>query len=368
MRALALGVCGEDPRTLAQRRADALIALAHGDPYLACGCGSPVSATATSDETHHRCRPVIQVVVPVETLLGVADLPGVLARHGIIDPDLVRTLAAGARWQKLLTVDGTPVHPRPAVAPAADPAARARSTNGAASTAGVFPDPAALHYTPSASLAALVRTRDGHCRFPGCTTPAQSCDLDHVIPFDHTTPAAGGRTDATNLACLCRWHHRTKTAGHWHVRMNPDTTQHWTGPTGQTLTSVPNGMPDPVAIDLRPPRGHPADDRPRRGAVPVLPRTTRALTCADFGRHPDHDLPPDDHPPARCTPDDHGADDPSTSHDLDAALDQLVRETWWINSVRSAVGGPRTPGTTPAAAGRTGTRSGDADADELPPF
>ena len=76
LRVLALGVCTGDPRTLAQRRADALIALAHGDTVLACGCGSPVCPTTATEATQHRCRPVIQVVVPIETLLGAVDLPG----------------------------------------------------------------------------------------------------------------------------------------------------------------------------------------------------------------------------------------------------------------------------------------------------
>jgi hypothetical protein len=39
--AMARAVCDADPRTLEQRRADALGALAHGGDRLACGCGSP---------------------------------------------------------------------------------------------------------------------------------------------------------------------------------------------------------------------------------------------------------------------------------------------------------------------------------------
>ncbi len=37
---MAHGVCEQDPRTLAQRRADALGALAAGAEHLACGCGN----------------------------------------------------------------------------------------------------------------------------------------------------------------------------------------------------------------------------------------------------------------------------------------------------------------------------------------
>ena len=38
---MAHGVCEHDPRTLAERRADALGALAAGNEHLGCACGSP---------------------------------------------------------------------------------------------------------------------------------------------------------------------------------------------------------------------------------------------------------------------------------------------------------------------------------------
>lgn len=103
--------------------------------------------------------------------------------------------------------------------------------------------PAALRCTPSAWLAALVRTRDGHCRFPGWTVPAPSCNLDHATPFHHTDPERGAQTVASNLAWMCRWHYRMKTQDRL-VRMGSDATQHRTGPDDQKLTSVPIGMPD----------------------------------------------------------------------------------------------------------------------------
>ena len=37
--------------------------------------------------------------------------------------------------------------------------------------------------------------RDKKCYYPYCTTPARSCDLDHVVPFDQ-----GGQTCTSNLA------------------------------------------------------------------------------------------------------------------------------------------------------------------------
>jgi hypothetical protein len=88
-------------------------------------------------------------------------------------------------------------------------------------------------YRPSRSLAALVRQRDGRCRFPGCTVAARFCDLDHVRPW----PA--GPTRADNLACLCRRHHRVKQRHGWTARLCPDAVLTWTTPTGQTRTTYP---------------------------------------------------------------------------------------------------------------------------------
>lgn len=73
-------------------------------------------------------------------------------------------------------------------------------------------------YRPSGRLSEIVRTRDGVCRFPNCAAAAATCDLDHTIPFDHDHPERGGLTTESNLACLCRTHHRLETLGYWSVR------------------------------------------------------------------------------------------------------------------------------------------------------
>ncbi len=40
-------------------------------------------------------------------------------------------------------------------------------------------------YRPSAALAEYVRIRDLFCRFPGCSVPADHCDIDHSVPWPH---------------------------------------------------------------------------------------------------------------------------------------------------------------------------------------
>lgn len=92
---------------------------------------------------------------------------------------------------------------------------------------------ATLAYRPSPQLVALVRARDGRCRFPGCSVAAGFCDLDHVRPWPI------GRTSARNLLSLCRRHHRVKQRPGWRVRLARDGTATWTGPTGRVRTTAP---------------------------------------------------------------------------------------------------------------------------------
>lgn len=69
----------------------------------------------------------------------------------------------------------------------------------------------AKKYRISPELARRIRARDGTCRHPGCSVPAEQCDVDHIVPFDHSDPEKGGLTLERNLMCLCRRHHRYKT-------------------------------------------------------------------------------------------------------------------------------------------------------------
>ena len=109
-------------------------------------------------------------------------------------------------------------------------------------TLGADDDPErAQRYRPGATLAHRIRLRDGTCRHPGCSMPAVGCDLDHVVPFDHDNPEAGGKTVEANLACLCRFHHRFKTFVGWDYALTPDGTLIITTPSGKTMYTTPDG-------------------------------------------------------------------------------------------------------------------------------
>lgn len=205
---LATQVCPADPRTLDQRRADALAALTEGR-QLGCACGqSECPSRVDPDRVPGGAQVVINVVASEQTVNGQSHRPGYLDGYGVIDAEQVRALAEAA-WLRL-----------------ADPATSAA---------------AALRYQPSAALERAIRCRDLTCRFPGCHRRATHCDVDHTIPFNHSNPAAGGLTVASNLKCLCRQHHRLKTFGGWQDKQLADGTIVWTSPTGQTYRTSPAG-------------------------------------------------------------------------------------------------------------------------------
>jgi hypothetical protein len=134
---------------------------------------SPVQATpwTRTNRTRNGLPAHIQVVISLETLLGLNDHPADLTGHGPITAHTARDLAynKGSTWRRLVT----------------DP------------VSGYLLDHGRKTYRPPTALADHTRTRDYTCRTPNCTRPAIKCDLDHVISW----PA--GTTSEHNLATQC---------------------------------------------------------------------------------------------------------------------------------------------------------------------
>ncbi|WP_210650225.1 HNH endonuclease signature motif containing protein [Nocardioides sp. SYSU D00065] len=110
--------------------------------------------------------------------------------------------------------------------------------------------------------------RDRTCVFPWCSRPARGCDIDHVTPFDPDADAdadadaegrpQSGPTTTSNLAALCRTHHRLKTHSAWHYEMTSNGIFEWTSPHGHRYRRDRTGT---TPIDASDPPGIP---RPRR--------------------------------------------------------------------------------------------------------
>lgn len=218
-----------DERTTAQLRADILT-----DLLLTAAPTADPTRTDDGPGTLGTIRARIQVIVPALTMLkpGAENAdPAELVGHGPLDAATARTLAEATTlpWDRVIT------HP----------------ITGAV-----------LHtdtYHRTTAIDRHLRARDRHCRFPGCTTPATRCDIDHT--HDH---ALGGPTTVTNLAHLCQRHHTQKQFTRWNVTQLPGGVLEWTSPTGRTYTDEP--LPYSPATRFLPDDPPPPD--PEQGHAP----------------------------------------------------------------------------------------------------
>ncbi|MCU1642500.1 MAG: uncharacterized protein JWN03_2775 [Nocardia sp.] len=147
LREMSLQVCEDDPRTMPQRRADALVALADGTGRLTCGCTHGKNCPQAGAPATPR-RPLIQVGMSAETLLGLRDDPAFLSGFGPVDAALARTLAEHARFQVIPEYFAAP---EPALA--ADPSRSVAS-------AGSDPSRSIAPITSDPSPSATTATRD----------------------------------------------------------------------------------------------------------------------------------------------------------------------------------------------------------------
>ena len=169
---------------------------------------------------------------------GVGVGVGVMERLGPATTDLI------AAW---LTSIGGPG------SRASHPGRRTSGRSGGAPSLTVRPvldlasDRAVDRHDPPPLLREQVLLRDAHCVFPGCHRDSRACDLDHVEPYlalGHD--GAPGQTRPSNLAPLCRTHHRVKTHGGWTYRRTADDAWEWASPTGRTHVVRPASRRPPA--------------------------------------------------------------------------------------------------------------------------
>jgi hypothetical protein len=273
--AMAATVCDDDPRSIKERRADALGALADGKQHLPCACESP-NCPARQGQPAPKSSVVVNVYTDqaaVDAALGgghaASPTPPAAAPPTPRSPAPSTPASAGTA-----ILSGTEVMPTPLLAELLRNGAKLQPL----CTPAEEPESG---YRPSAKLARFVRARDLTCRFPGCTAPAEYCDIDHVVPYPL------GATHPSNLACLCRKHHHLKTfwAGDWDLKLLPDGAAVWTSPTGRTYTTYPGCRSyfpewDTNTGDLPPPP-RPEPSSADRGLMMPRRKRTRAQDRAD---------------------------------------------------------------------------------------
>ena len=220
----------DDPRSTAQRRADALgevcgYVLAHGDVRQAGGHRPTLTVTVTLDDLENRARN------------AVLDLGGALT------PSALRRLCCDAAVVPVV------------LGGAGQPLDVGRATR-------TIPD----------GMRRAVAARDGGCAFPGCRPPSW-CEVHHTVEWQH-----GGPTEIGNLVMLCGRHHRVLHESHWVVRFGDGLPEfvppRWIDPE-QRVRRRPR-VADVLARSSRPP-ARPADTRPPRSGV-----TARGRSPADL--------------------------------------------------------------------------------------
>ena len=161
-----------DPRSPAQRDADALVELAR-------------RALTNGDlPSEGGERPQVVVTVPLVVLQGRVGT-GSLSFGGPINAETARRLACDARLiPAVLGARGEPL------------------------------DVGRASHAVPAAVRRAVTLRDGGCAFPGCPVPARWCDCHHVRHW-----ADGGPTSIDNCVLLCGRHHRLVHHSSWRIEM-----------------------------------------------------------------------------------------------------------------------------------------------------
>ncbi len=165
-----------------------------------------------ADPARTGARPLVTVLIDLDTLEGRAGRPAQVEGGGLISADSARRLACDADVSRLLT------GPR-----------------------GAMLDLGRTTRTASADQWRALRLRDRGCTWPGCDRPPGWCQAHHITWWQN-----GGGTDLDNLTLLCSHHHHRVHDDGWHLDRLHDGSLHITGPNGRTLTRPPPQGPTPL--------------------------------------------------------------------------------------------------------------------------
>ncbi len=205
-----------EPRTLTQLRADLTAEYllgtlcrhtanddTSGDGN--CGPGWKGHGKASKRQAP-KIKAQIMIMIPLFSLLGITNEAAELGGYGPIPIETALDLAKNQpAWYRMLTDPVTNI---------------------------IAKQDRNLYKIPQRTRQWL-QTRDGTCRFPGCTRQARFTEIDHTIPWPQ------GPSEIENLACLCKRHHKLKHKTGWRVTQVGCGVLIWQSPSGRTYTSHP---------------------------------------------------------------------------------------------------------------------------------
>jgi Domain of unknown function (DUF222)/HNH endonuclease len=222
---LARPASADDPRSGGQRRADALTELARRQLE-----GGHLPQTGG-------VRPQLTVTVDLDSLLGHPGLGGEVGGVGPLAPEGCRRLACDGAVTRVLVsrhrTHPTDHHPGTDGGLAARLRVAARLLPPVLGGAPTQPlEVGRTSRVVSAAQRTALVVGDGGCAVMGCARPLAWCEAHHLRHWLH-----GGPTDLTNLALLCRAHHRAVHEGGWRLARGPD---------GRLTATPPHRKPRPA--------------------------------------------------------------------------------------------------------------------------
>ncbi len=188
-----------DPRNLEQLRSDLAVDLLLGRLTISASTGefedpetSPTGSPLDSVKewpTQRWARPIINVTVPIQTLMGLSDAPGVMSGGEAVPAALMRKLAQDpdSTWYRMLT----------------DPARECVELS-------------TKSYKPTGPIWRQVVAQANACFGPVCTRPATESETDHQVAYPE------GETSTENLGPGCKTHHTGKHSPGFGLGRGPD--------------------------------------------------------------------------------------------------------------------------------------------------
>lgn len=185
----------DDPRSIDQIRADVFLELLEGKHH-----------NSEDDLPESSPKPVVDLRVDIETLMGLNEKAGEIPGWGPVISDIARQVAArqeDGEWRVTVT----------------DPDKGAVLWNGI------------TRRRPTIAQKRYIQSRIPTCVFPGCRMPARNSDLNHLTPYSQ-----GGQTVVSELVPLCRHDHNLVHKGGWQVRRLDLNSYQWISPCRHVYT------------------------------------------------------------------------------------------------------------------------------------